>query len=57
MLTDGRVLAVEYKGGHLYEAESVKRQIGAVWQEASGGKSLFCMPTNRDFTVIDRAIG
>ncbi len=57
MLTDGRILVVEYKGGHLYEAEPVKRQIGAVWAEASGGTCLFCMPTNRDFALIDRTIG
>lgn len=57
MLTDGRILVVEYKGGHLYEAEAVKRQIGAIWAEASGGQCLFCMPTNRDFTLIDRTIG
>lgn len=57
MLTDGRILVVEYKGGHLYEAEAVKRQIGAVWAEASGGQCLFCMPTNRDYALIDRTIG
>ena len=57
MLTDGRILVVEYKGGHLYEAEAVKRQIGNVWAEASGGKCLFCMPTNRDYALIDRTIG
>lgn len=57
MLTDGRILVVEYKGGHLYEAEAVKRQIGAVWAEASGGECLFCMPTNRDYALIDRTIG
>ncbi|KKM82649.1 hypothetical protein LCGC14_1317450, partial [marine sediment metagenome] len=34
MLTDGRVLVVEYKGQHLYEAEAVKRQVGAVWEDA-----------------------
>ena len=57
MLTDGRILIVEYKGGHLDEAEAVKRQIGAVWADASGGKCLFCMPTNRDYALIDRTIG
>lgn len=57
MLRDGRILVVEYKGGHLYEAEAIKRHIGAVWAEASGGQCLFCMPTNRDFAVIDRTIG
>ena len=57
MLTDGRILVVEYKGGHLYEAEAVKRQIGNVWAEASGGQCLFCMPTNRDYALINRTIG
>lgn len=57
MLTDGGILVVEYKGGHLYEAEAVKRQIGDVWAEASGGQGLFCMPTNRDYALIDRTIG
>lgn len=57
MLADGRILVVEYKGGHLYEAEAVKRQIGAVWVAASGDQCLFCMPTNRDYALIDRTIG
>lgn len=57
MLKDGRILAVEYKGSHLYDGEAVKRQIGAVWAEASSGQCLFCMPTNCDFTLIDRTIG
>ncbi|QPI85111.1 DEAD/DEAH box helicase family protein [Rhodobacterales bacterium HKCCA1288] len=57
MLTDGRILVVEYKGQHLYEGEAVKRQIGAVWADASNGQCLFCMPTNRDFGLIDRTIG
>ena len=56
MLQDGRILVVEYKGQHLYEAEEPKRQIGNVWAEASGGKCLFCMPTERKFDVIDQAI-
>lgn len=56
MLTDGRILVVEYKGEHLYDGEEVKRHIGAVWAEASGGKCLFCMPTKRDYGLIDRVI-
>jgi len=56
MLTDGRVLAVEYKGRHLYEAEADKRRIGNCWAEASGGRCLFCMPTDRDFGLVDRTI-
>lgn len=57
MLTDGRVLAVEYKGAHLYEGEGDKRAIGAIWAAASEGKCLFVMPTARGFGVIDAAIG
>ncbi|MEP3350124.1 MAG: DEAD/DEAH box helicase family protein [Hyphomicrobiales bacterium] len=57
LLKDGRILVVEYKGGHLYEQEAPKRQIGAVWAEASDGKGLFCMPTARGFSVIDKVIG
>jgi len=57
MLTDGRILVIEYKGQHLYEAEVVKRKIGNVWADASDGQNLFCMPTNRDFALIDRTIG
>ncbi len=56
-LKDGRILVVEYKGEHLYEGEKDKRLIGAVWEEASEGKCLFCMPTKREFSLIDRKIG
>ena len=56
MLHDGRILVVEYKGAHLYESESVKRQIGEAWAEASDGMCLFCMPTDRNFTIIDNLI-
>jgi len=56
MLHDGRILVVEYKGAHLYEAEKNKCLIGEVWAEASGGKCLFCMPTGRDFGLIERTI-
>lgn len=57
MLHDGRILVVEYKGQHLYEAEEPKRQIGAVWAEASGGRCLFCMPTERNFEIIRQTVG
>ena len=56
MLKDGRILVVEYKGKHLYEAEEPKRQIGAVWAESSNGKCLFCMPTDRNFATIGKTI-
>jgi type III restriction enzyme len=55
---DGRVLAVEYKGKHLYEATDAeeKRAVGKVWESRSGGKCLFVMPTEGDFSVIAKAI-
>jgi type III restriction enzyme len=56
MLTDGRILVVEYKGAQLYEAEGPERHIGAVWADASDGQCLFCMPTDRKFDVIDATI-
>jgi type III restriction enzyme len=57
-LKDGRVLAVEYKGKHLYEATDAeeKRTVGAVWESRSGGKCLFVMPTEGDFSVIAKAM-
>jgi type III restriction enzyme len=57
LLKDGRILVVEYKGGDRYDSEVVKRQIGAVWEVASEGRCLFCMPTKRDYALIDRKIG
>jgi type III restriction enzyme len=57
-VTDGRVMAVEYKGKHLYDAADAeeKRAVGAVWESRSGGKCLFVMPTEGDFSVIAKAI-
>lgn len=58
-LHDGRVLAVEYKGKHLFDASDAeeKRAVGAVWESRSNGRCLFVMPTDRDFTVIRRTLG
>ena len=58
-LRDGRILVVEYKGGHLYySADSEeKRAVGAVWALRSGGCCLFVMPTAGDFSAISRAVG
>lgn len=48
LLTDGRILAVEYKGGHIVTADEAKEKaaVGAVWESRSGGRCLFSMPTN-----------
>jgi len=52
------VLAVEYKGKDRYDAADAeeKRAIGAVWAARSNGKCLFCMPTGRDFSIIEKVI-
>jgi len=57
-LTDGRVLAVEYKGKHLYDAVDAeeKRAVGQVWASRSGGRCLFAMPTDGDFSVINKTV-
>ena len=48
-LTDGRLLAVEYKGEHLYTAEKARliRLIGGLWERKSAGKALFVMPSRK----------
>jgi type III restriction enzyme len=57
-LNDGRILAVEYKGGHLVTANDAeeKANIGAVWAKRSNGKCLFVMPRNGDFSCIEKII-
>lgn len=57
-LTDGRVLAVEYKGEHLYDGVDAeeKRAIGAVWESRSNGRCLFTMPTDEHFSEIQKKI-
>lgn len=53
-LTDSRMLVVEYKGRDRYSAQDAdeKRAIGAVWASRSGGRCLFAMPTDNDFSAI-----
>lgn len=55
-LTDGRTLAIEYKGEHLYADAEEKRAVGKVWESRSGGRCLFVMPTEEDFSTISRAV-
>lgn len=59
MLTDGRVMAVEYKGGDRVTNDDSrdKQAVGAVWESRSGGKCLFVMPSNGDFAAIKKKIG
>ncbi|MCX6936830.1 MAG: DEAD/DEAH box helicase family protein [Verrucomicrobia bacterium] len=58
LLTDGRILAVEYKGAHLVTADEAKEKaaVGAVWASRSGGKCLFVMPAGKDLAAIKSAI-
>ena len=53
MLTDSRILVVEYKGKHLAQEAREKRIIGELWADASGGHCIFEMPTAGDFSAID----
>lgn len=57
-LNDGRTLVIEYKGKHLYDGtdSDEKRAIGAVWAARSGGKCLFAMPTQNDFSQITQLV-
>jgi len=57
-LMDGRILAVEYKGSHLYDSadSEEKRAVGKVWASRSGGRCLFEMPTGGDFSPIIEAM-
>lgn len=57
-LVDGRALAVEYKGKDRYDNvdSEEKRAVGAVWASRSGGRCLFVMPTDRNFSEIKKAI-
>jgi type III restriction enzyme len=57
-LQDGRVLVVEYKGGHLVTADDAeeKAAIGAVWAKRSNGKCLFVMPQKGYFSKIEAII-
>ena len=56
-LTDGRVMAVEYKGKHLWGDADEKRAVGAVWEARSGGRCLFVMPTDGEFEVVAQKVG
>jgi type III restriction enzyme len=57
-LKDGRILVVEYKGSFLASAADAveKNLIGTVWASRSGGRCIFVMPTDGDFSVIERKV-
>jgi type III restriction enzyme len=47
MLTDGRILVVEYKGGDRDTNDDTKEKanIGEIWAKLSKGKALFLLAT------------
>jgi len=49
LLTDGRVLAVEYKGDHLLGSDTQEKQnVGELWEERSDGQALFLLALKED---------
>jgi type III restriction enzyme len=55
MLTDGRILVVEYKGEDRWSNDDSKekRAVGNLWASRSDGKCLFVMPKGPDFGAIE----
>lgn len=49
LLNDGRLLVVEYKGGHLLGGDDTreKENIGMLWQKQSNGKGVFVMASKK----------
>jgi len=57
LLKDGRYAVVEYKGADRWKDADHDRLVGNLWADRSHGKCIFVMLTNREFGVIDSAIG
>jgi type III restriction enzyme len=59
LLTDGRVLALEYKGAPYITNDDSKEKelIGQLWAERSGGQCLFAMISDKRWAEIDRTVG
>jgi type III restriction enzyme len=59
MLTDGRILVIEYKGSHLADSQDTKEKeaIGGIWEKQSDKKGLFMIAVkNKDGKTIDQQI-
>lgn len=58
-LIDGRVFAVESKGGHLWSNDDSieKRAVGDLWAAASKGLCVFAMPEGTNWSTIDSVFG
>jgi type III restriction enzyme len=58
-LHDGRILVVEYKGGHLADSADAdeKRKLGELWAARSNGKAIFLMAERaKDGMTIEEQI-
>lgn len=51
LLKDGRILVVEYKGGHLAESSDTKEKtmVGQIWATRSNGRCLFLMVEKNNY--------
>ena len=58
LLEDDRVLALEYKGEHLWSNDDSKekRAVGELWAERSKGKCLFVMTRGKNWSMITNSI-
>ncbi|HET7396787.1 MAG TPA: hypothetical protein VFK12_10155, partial [Gammaproteobacteria bacterium] len=57
-LSDGKILAIEYKGADRYSTSEAKedRLIGELWARESKGQVRFVMATNRQWETIDEKL-
>jgi type III restriction enzyme len=55
-LNDGKILVVEYKGGHGWTDAQDDRDIGDLWAELSDGKCRFVMVRDRQWQKIEAAL-
>ena len=58
-LEDGRILIVEYKGGHIAQdpKELHKETVGKLWEERSNGRCIFVRVVDRDWATLEAALG
>ena len=58
LLTDGRILVVEYKGEDRWSNDDSreKRAVGDLWADRSNGRCLFIMPKGPDLAAIEALI-
>ena len=57
-LTDGRIMAVEYKGSDRWgnPDSTEKRNLGEMWAQLGGDKCLFVMPKGQKWSEIEKCV-